>query len=1042
MKHTKKVLSGFIAMSMALTFAAPTELISLSDVLTVTAAQVGQTFKVQGSNTQYKEDNVDGYSYEIWLDRTGGSGTMTLGSGGTFTTEWSAEVSQGNFLARRGRNYDATKKATEYGPIVMDYAADYSASASGNSRLCVYGWMKNPLVEYYIIEDWVNWCPKPNGQSKTVTIDGAEYEIFQLDHTGPTINGTTETFKQYFSVRKSKRTSGTITVSDHFKAWAAAGWNIGNLTEVALNVEGWESSGKANVTKLNIGTSSKEDPSTQPSSEPSKAPVAKITGTPVSAGTGLSADCESDAAGWTARGDGVELLLSGDMKSGGSKALAVTGRSASWNGIQNASSDLKAGGSYSFSSSVGYKNDNYSSAGFTFGVQYDLDGETKYDNIADATASSGKMTELAGDFTIPAGAENISLYVQTAYSENDTDADLIDFFIDDIKVTGDGASSSQTQTPSATPAPTSGSTTTDEDFTFGDINDDEKIDITDLSLLAVHLIDKTKFTDKQTLAADVAYNGTVELADLATLRQFISKVIDKLGDGYVPPVKQSPSPSPSKQTSPSPEPTKQSSPSPSPKPTSSFTANGQTFKVQGNNTQYKNDNVDGYSYEIWLDKTGGSGSMTLGSGGTFTTDWSAEVSQGNFLARRGRNYDATKKATEYGTIVMDYAADYSASAAGNSRLCVYGWMKNPLVEYYIIEDWVNWCPKPNGQSKTVTIDGAEYEIFQLDHTGPTILGTTETFKQYFSVRKSKRTSGTITVSDHFKAWAEAGWNIGNLTEVALNVEGWESSGKANVTKLTIGTGSGEETTTTPTTQPTSQQVPQEPAKSTGSKGKVVNGVWTSDADVSWIDPNKPMVAISFDDGPIAGSQNPGRIHNALTKSGFHATFFYWGERIAGNEQEIKNAFNAGFEVANHTWTHPNLTQQGDKGKSEVQKTKQALDAIIGGDNDYLLRPPYLNFDASVGQAVGVPCPNCGLDTKDWDGASKDQILNTLKTALANGSLRNKVVLCHENYDSTAGAMEEFLPYLKSQGWQCVTVSEMFKAQGKTMQAGQLYNECK
>jgi hypothetical protein len=39
-------------------------------------------------------------------------------------------------------------------------------------------------------------------------------------------------------------------------------------------------------------------------------------------------------------------------------------------------------------------------------------------------------------------------------------------------------------------------------------------------------------------------------------------------------------------------------------------------------------------------------------------------------------------------------------------------------------------------------------------------------------------------------------------------------------------------------------------------------------------------------------------------------------------------------------------------------------------------------------------------------------------------------------------MEEFLPYLKSQGWQCVTVSEMFKAQGKTMQAGQLYNECK
>jgi len=39
-------------------------------------------------------------------------------------------------------------------------------------------------------------------------------------------------------------------------------------------------------------------------------------------------------------------------------------------------------------------------------------------------------------------------------------------------------------------------------------------------------------------------------------------------------------------------------------------------------------------------------------------------------------------------------------------------------------------------------------------------------------------------------------------------------------------------------------------------------------------------------------------------------------------------------------------------------------------------------------------------------------------------------------------MEEFLPYLKSQGWQCVTVSEMFAAQGKTMQAGVVYDYVK
>ena len=260
---------------------------------TAIAASAGQTLSVGNGRNQHKEDNVDGYSYEIWLDNTGGSGSMTLGSGGTFNTEWSAQVSAGNFLARRGRNYDASKKATQYGPIVMNYAADYSASSQGNSRLCVYGWFKDPLVEYYIIEDWVNWRPQANGGAKTATIDGAEYELFQLDHTGPTILGDTRTFKQYFSVRKQKRTSGTITVSDHFKAWENAGWNIGNLTEVALNVEGWESSGKANVSKLTIGTEGGGQDNTAP-----------VTTQPVQQDNGQQNNGDNGQPNWTFPGMG------------------------------------------------------------------------------------------------------------------------------------------------------------------------------------------------------------------------------------------------------------------------------------------------------------------------------------------------------------------------------------------------------------------------------------------------------------------------------------------------------------------------------------------------------------------------------------------------------------------------------------------------------------------------------------------------------------------------------------------------------------------
>ncbi|MBQ9981894.1 MAG: endo-1,4-beta-xylanase, partial [Oscillospiraceae bacterium] len=284
---------------------------------------------------------------------------------------------------------------------------------------------------------------------KMVTIDGAQYKIFQMDHTGPTINGGSETFKQYFSVRQDKRTSGHITVSDHFKAWADQGWGIGNLYEVALNAEGWQSSGVADIKKLDVYTT----PTTTAPQQPS------IQGTPPSgSGTGISDGFEGSGTTWTARGDEVKLLLTSDLKSGGSKSLAVTGRTASWNGVSASSSELKAGESYSFSSQVTYKNSNYASSGFEFGVQYDLNGETNYDNIGSATTSSGKWADLSGDFKIPSGAENISLYIQSAYTESDTAADMIDFYVDDVKLSSStGNPTTTTTTTTGTPVSTADS---------------------------------------------------------------------------------------------------------------------------------------------------------------------------------------------------------------------------------------------------------------------------------------------------------------------------------------------------------------------------------------------------------------------------------------------------------------------------------------------------------------------------------------------------------------------------------------------------------
>ena len=188
------------------------------------------------------EIGTDGnYTYEYWKDS--GTGCMTLGTDGAFSTEWS---DIGNLLARKGLR-PGSKNQT------ITYAANYQPN--GNSYLCVYGWTTSPLVEYYIVDSWGSWRPPGATAKGTVVTDGGTYDIYETTRTNqPSIEGTT-TFQQYWSVRTSKRTSGTITVENHFNAWANLGMNLGDLYEVSFCVEGYQSSGTCDVYTMSMGVS-------------------------------------------------------------------------------------------------------------------------------------------------------------------------------------------------------------------------------------------------------------------------------------------------------------------------------------------------------------------------------------------------------------------------------------------------------------------------------------------------------------------------------------------------------------------------------------------------------------------------------------------------------------------------------------------------------------------------------------------------------------------------------------------------------------------
>ncbi|KAM3086973.1 hypothetical protein ACMFMG_001083 [Clarireedia jacksonii] len=166
-------------------------------------------------------------------------------------------------------------------------------------------------------------------------------------------------------------------------------------------------------------------------------------------------------------------------------------------------------------------------------------------------------------------------------------------------------------------------------------------------------------------------------------------------------------------------------------------------------------------------KTGGTVNFTP-SGNGFSLNFDTTD---DFVVGVGWNPGSTTPITHSGSFSV---------TKGLATLSVYGWTTNPLVEYYVIEDSVGFS-QTGTQKGTVTSDGGSYTIWENTRTNaPSIVGTS-TFNQYISVRNGGRTSGTVTIANHFNAWKSHGLNLGTLNFQVIAVETWNGAGSAQQT---------------------------------------------------------------------------------------------------------------------------------------------------------------------------------------------------------------------------------------------------------------------
>jgi peptidoglycan/xylan/chitin deacetylase (PgdA/CDA1 family) len=206
-----------------------------------------------------------------------------------------------------------------------------------------------------------------------------------------------------------------------------------------------------------------------------------------------------------------------------------------------------------------------------------------------------------------------------------------------------------------------------------------------------------------------------------------------------------------------------------------------------------------------------------------------------------------------------------------------------------------------------------------------------------------------------------------------------------------------------------------------------------------IDPNKPMIALTFDDGP---GERTLELLETLEKYNVRASFFMCGTSLSRNdikvEEILKKMDELGCDMGNHTMDHQSLpTLSSKKIKWEVEGVNDLIKKHVGHGAKFV-RPPYGAGirDKKVSKYVKAPMVCWSVDTLDWKTKSKKETIRSVMNDAHDGD----IVLMHDIHGWTVDAVKKIIPKLLKKGYQLVTVSEMAEAKGCKLENGKPYFE--